>query len=142
MASINQKIFIDSSVLTAFIDRGNSRHLLATKSIEVMASFGYRIYTSPPTIAESYSELMKQVGTTIALEFLQTILQSGIEIVYLQKTDLNSAYRILKANRTERISLSEALTAAMMQRKGIMEVLTFRVWNNLFGTSTRALTSQ
>jgi predicted nucleic acid-binding protein len=141
MATTNLKIFIDSSVLTAFIDRGNPRHLLAAKSIEIMASFGYRIYTSPPTIAESYSELMKQVGTTIALEFLQTILQSGIEIVFTQKTDLNSAYRILKVNRTERISLSEAITAALMQRKGITQVLTFRTWNNLFGTSPKALTT-
>lgn len=141
MAVPNQKIFIDASVLTAFIDRGNSRHLSATKSIEIMASFGYRIYTSPQTIAEAYSELMNHVGTTIALEFLQTILQSGIEIVYMQKTDLNSAYRILKVNRTERIPLSEALTAALMQRKGIMQVLTFRSWNNLFGTSARAITA-
>jgi predicted nucleic acid-binding protein len=139
MATTSRKIFIDTSLLTAFVDRGNARHLRAAKSLEVTASIGYRIYTTPAIINEAYEELRRQVGTTVALEFLQTVLQSGIEVIFLQKMDLNAAYRILKVNRTEPISLTEALTAALMQRKGITQIMTFRPWHNLFGTIASTL---
>lgn len=139
MATTSRKIFIDTSVLTAFVDRGNGRHLRAAKALEVTASIGYRIFTTPAIINESYEELRRQVGTTVALEFLQIVLQSGIEVTFLQKTDLNSAYRVLKFNRTEQISFTEALTAALMQRKGITQILTFRAWHNLFGTTASTL---
>jgi predicted nucleic acid-binding protein len=139
MSSSNRKIFIDSSVFTAFVDRGNPRHMHAAKALEATASIGYRLYTTPPIIADAYEELMKQVGTTVALEFLQTTLQSGMEIIFKQKTDLNAAYRILKINRTEQISLNEAISAALMQRKGITTILTFNPWHNLFGTTASTL---
>jgi predicted nucleic acid-binding protein len=139
MATSNRKIFIDSSVLTAFVDRGNPRHLRAAKAFEVTASIGYRLYTTPPMIADAYEELNRQVGTTVALEFLQTMLQSGMEIIFKQKTDLNAAYRILKMNRSNQLSLDEAVNAALMQRKGITQILTFRPWHNLFGTTASTL---
>ena len=141
MASTNRKIFIDSSVLTAFVDRGNTRHLRVVKAFEVAASIGYRLYTSPPIIADAYGELTSQVGTTVALEFLHTVLQSGMEIIFMQKTDLNAAYRILKVNRSEQISFDEAMNAALMQRKGITQILTFRTWHNLFGTTASTLST-
>jgi predicted nucleic acid-binding protein len=139
MAPKNRKIFVDSSVMTAFVDRGNPMHARAAKALEVTASIGYRLYTTPPTIAEAYEELNRQVGTTVALEFLQTVLQSGMEIIFKQKTDLNAAYRILKINRTEHIPINEAISAALMQRKGITQILTFSPWHNLFGTSLSTL---
>ena len=139
MATSIRKIFIDASVLTAFVDRGNQRHLRAAKAFEVTASIGYRLYTTPPIIVQAYEELKQQVGTTVALEFLQTMLQSGIEIIFKQKTDLNAAFRIIKINRNEQISLDEAINAALMQRKSITQILTFKTWHNLFGTSVSTL---
>lgn len=140
MATTSRKIFIDSSILIAFIDRGAPNHLRASKAIEDLARAGYRLYTSSPVVTNSYTLLSSDVGTTIALEFLQTMLQSGIEIVFPQKIDLITTHRILRANKDRQIPLSEALNATLMQKRGIVQILTFSYWHNLFGTYVSNLT--
>lgn len=135
----SRKIFIDSSIFIAFIDRGSPKHLKATKAIEDLASIGYRLYTSSDVITDAYDQLTHDVGTTVASEFLQTMLQSGIEILFPQKTDLVTANRILSVNRNREIALSEAVNATLMQKKGIVEILTFGFWNNLFATTSSNL---
>lgn len=139
MAIKVRKIFLDSSIFIAFIDRGNPNHLRASKAIEDLASLGYRLYTSPQAVTYSYNRLLIGVGATVALEFLQTMLQTGIEILFPQKADYITANRILRVNRDKEIPLSEALDAALMQKKGITEILSFTFWNNLFGTGKSSL---
>lgn len=139
MASKPKKIFIHSSVLIAYIDRGSANHLRASKLIDDMAAMGCRLYTSTLGIGETYDKLVPQVGITVALEFLQVIFQSNIEILFPQKSDLITAYRILKTNRNEKLSFIEALKATLMQRKGIDQVLTFGTWNQLFGITKSQL---
>lgn len=134
MTTQSRKIFIDSSILIAFIDRGNPNHAVAAKAIGDLASIGYRLYTSLSVVTDSYTLLSREVGNTIALEFLQTMLQSGIEILFPQKIDLITAHRILRVNRDRQIPLNEALNATLMQKRGVVQILTFTHWHNLFGT--------
>ena len=134
MTTQSRKIFIDSSILISFIDRGNPNHLKASKAIGDLASIGYQLYTSSEVMIDSFALLSSEVGTAIALEFLQTMLQSNIEILFSQKTDLITAHRILRVNRERQITLDEALKATLMQKRGIVQILTFEYWNNLFGT--------
>ena len=141
MATASRKIFIDISIFIAFIDRGAPNHLKATKAIEDLASIGYRIYTSAQVITDSYDLLNRDVGTTVALEFLQTILQNGIEILFPQKADLITAHRILRVNKDKQISINEALNATLVQKRGIAQILTFSYWHNLFGTNVSNLIS-
>lgn len=140
MATTSRKIFIDTSILIAFIDRGNPNHLKASKAIEDLASIGYRLYTSLQVVTDSYSMLSREVSTSIALEFLQTMLQTGIEILFPQKADLITAHRILRVNRERQIPLTEALNATLMQKRGIVQIITFTYWHNLFGTHISNLT--
>ena len=141
MPTTSRKIFIDSSILVAFIDRGSRNHLLATKAIEDLASLNYSLYTSSQVITDSYDLLLNEVGKTVALEFLQTMLQSGIELLFPQKADIITAHRILKVNNNREIALSEALNATLMQKRGIIQVLTFNNWSKLFGTTISNLIS-
>ncbi|MDO8619452.1 MAG: PIN domain-containing protein [Candidatus Daviesbacteria bacterium] len=140
MTTQSRKIFIDSSILIAFIDRGNSNHLKSSKAMEDLASIGYRLYTSSQVVTDSYTLLSNEVGTTVALEFLQTMLQSSIEILFPQKADFITAHRILRVNRDRQIPLTEALNATLMQKRGIVQILTFTHWHNLFGTVVSNLT--
>lgn len=139
MATTSKKIFIDSSILLAFIDRGNPNHQKASKAIEDLASIGYRLYTSSQVVTDLYARISRDLGTTVALEFLQTMLQTGIETLFPQKADLITVSRILRVNRDKQIPLSEALNSTLMQKKGIVQVLTFSSWNKLFGTSVSNL---
>ena len=140
MATTSRKIFIDSSILIAFIDRGAPNHLIAVKTIGDLARIGYHLYTSSQVVTDSYILFSRELGTAVALEFLQTMLQSAIEILFPQQADLITAYRILRVNRKRQIPSDEALNATLMQKKGIVQILTFSPWHNLFGTLVSNLT--
>ena len=119
MATTSRKIFIDSSIFIAFIDRGAPDHLKASKAIEDLASIGYRLYTSLQVVTDSYALLHRDIGAAVALEFVQIILQTGIEILFPQRADLITAHRILRVNRDKQIPLGEVLNATLMQKRGL-----------------------
>lgn len=141
MAIQTRKIFIDSSIFLAFVDRADQNHPKAVKLLEDLARGGYLVYTSNQNIQDAYAVLAREVGASVALEFLQSILQSDMEILFPQKTDLIAAHRILQTNRDRLLTLREALNAALMQRKGILQILTLSFWHNLFGTYVSNLSS-
>lgn len=139
MALQSKKIFIDSSVLMAFIDRSDTNHSKAANTMESIAKLGFQTYTSYLHISETYATLTREVGGSVALDFLQAVLQSDMEIIFPQKADLISANRMLRSNRSRQISLREVITAILMQKRGVIQILTFNYWHNLFGTYASSL---
>ena len=134
MALQSRKIFIDSSVLMGFIDRADSNHPKAVKAMENLARLGYHLYTSSININEVYAALARETGVSVALDFLQAMLQSDIEILFPQKADYITANRMLRSNRERQLTLREVLNATLMQRRGIVQILTFTYFHNLFGS--------
>lgn len=134
MALQSRKIFIDSSVLIGFIDRADPNHAKATKAMENLARLGYHLYTSSQNVTEVYAALARETGISVALDFLQASLQSDIEILFPQKIDLITAHRMLRSNRDRQMTLREVLNATLMQKRAIVQALTFTYWHNLFGT--------
>lgn len=130
----SRKVFVDSSILVPFVDRGDINHQRSVKSIENLARLHYQLYTSYQNIAETYVTLGREVGISVALDFLQAAIQSDMEIVFPQKADLITAHRMLRSNRDRQITLREALNATLMQKRGITQILTLTYWHNLFGT--------
>lgn len=142
MALQSKKIFIDSSVLIGFIDRADANHAKSVKAMENLARLGLQLYTSSLNINEIYAVLSRETGTSVALDFLQAILQSDIELLFPQKADLITAHRMLRSNRERQLTLREVLNATLMQRRGIMQILTFTYWHNLFGSHVSNLAIQ
>lgn len=140
MTSSSRKIFIDSSVLIGFIDRANIDHAKAVKIIENLAKMGHPLYTSSINLSEVYAILARETGMSVALDFFQAILQSDIEVLFPQKADFITAYRMLKNNRDRQLTLREVLNATLMQKKGISQIITFTYWHNLFGSYVSNLT--
>lgn len=142
MATQTKKIFIDSSILLAFIDRGEPNHQKAVQMMENLAKLKYQLYTSVQNISETYATLAREVGLSVSLDFLNASLQSDMEILFPQKGDLITAYRFLKTNRDRQVNLKEALNATLMQKRGITQTLTFTYWHNLFGTYVTNVTTK
>ena len=134
MAIQSRKIFVDSSVLLAFVDRADSNHNKAAQAMDSLARMGYQIYTSYQNIFDTYATLAREVGMSVALDFLQAGLHSEMEILFPQKADLITAHRMIRANRDRQLTLREVLNATLMQKRGIIQVLTFTYWHNLFGS--------
>jgi predicted nucleic acid-binding protein len=133
---VSKKIFIDSSALYAFVDRSDINYQQSGKIIDQLAIQGAQLYTSLSAILEAYAAINSQLGTAVSFEFLQSILESNIEILYPQKADLIAASKLIKSNKNKQVGLKEALTATMMQKKGIYQIFTFSYWHNLLGSDT------
>mgnify|MGYP001592315529 CR=1 FL=1 len=136
-----RKIFLDSSVFIGFIDRADANHARAVKSMETLAQLGYQLYTSSLVVNDVYTLIGREMSPSVALDFLQAIIQSDIEIVFPQKADLITAHRMLRSNRERQMTLREVINATLMQRRGIMQILTHNYWHNLFGTYISTLGS-
>lgn len=130
----SRKVYLDASTLYAFIDRADPNHPQATKAIDYLSVQGALLFTSIQAVTDTYTGINNQLGTAIAVDFLQAMTESSIEILYPQKADILTANRLLKTQRSQTLTLKEALTAAMMQRRGVVQVLTFTYWHNLLGT--------
>lgn len=140
MSLQSKKIFIDSSIFVGFIDRANSNHTKAVKTMESLAKLGYQLYTSSIIVIDVYAVLSREVGVSVALDFLLASLQSDIEILFPQKADFITANRMLRTNRERQLTLREVLNSTLMQRRGIVQILTFNYWHNLFGSYVSNLT--
>lgn len=132
----SKKIFIDSSALYAFVDRADPNHAQSGKIIEQLSLNNMHLYTSIQSITDTYTTLDKQLGNTLSLEFLEATIKSTMEIIYPQKADLISAYKLIRLNRNKQVALKEALNAVLMQKKSIGLILTFKYWQNLLGSTS------
>lgn len=132
----SKKIFIDGSIFYAFVDRADPNHPQAVKVLEYLSLQRVYLYTSLQAIHDSYSAISNQLGTTIGSDFLNAISESSIEIIYPQKADLVGAIRLLKFNPNKQITLKEVMSANLMQKKGITQILTFSYWHNLLGSNS------
>lgn len=131
----SRKVFIDSSVFLAFVDRSDINHQKAAKALENLAQFKMILYTSLQNITETYTVLNKEIGLSVALEFLESIVTSKIEILYPAQNDLTAVMKLIKSNRDRQISLREAINAVLMHKRDISQIYTFTYWYNLYGTS-------
>lgn len=131
----SKKVFIDSSALYAFVDRADPNHMQSAKIIEQFSLVGMQLSTSILSVQETYSAINRQLGNTLSLDFLTAILDSNIEILYPQKADLSAAAKLIKLNQGKQVNLREALTAVLMQKRGVNQILTFTYWHNLLGST-------
>ncbi len=130
----SKKVFIDSSALYSFIDRADPNHISVVKTVDHLSLNYMNLFTSIQIVEDTYSALNHQLGTTVAMDFLQVMTESSIEILYPQKADLIAAFRLMKTNPNRSVTLKEVINAILMEKRGINLVLTFTYWHNLLGS--------
>ena len=129
-----RKIFIDGSVFYAFTDRADANHPQSVKVMEQLSLQGVQLFTSIQSVQDVYSAINRQLGTTIGFDFLQAMIESDIEVLYPQRSDLVNTYKLMRLNANKQVSFKQALTANLMARRNIVKILTFTYWHNLLGT--------
>lgn len=133
------KVFVDSSLFLAFIDRTDLNHLKSASIFEFLAKQRYHLFTSSIVVIQTFNALEKNLGSTISLEFLQIIIESDIQILHPGEQDFIAAYRFLKLNPNRQVSLVEIINTNLMSKHGVGSVLTFDFWHSLMGTSASNL---
>lgn len=134
----SHKIFINSSFFISFIDRSDLHHQKTAAIFELMAKQNYQLYTSSLLIYQTFTKIERDMGTHVALEFLQVILESAIKILYTTESELLFAYRFFK-NASRQVNILELITARLMEKNGITYILTYDYWHNISATSISIL---
>lgn len=133
MAIGSKKIFIESSVFLAFIDRVNPNHVEASKILEFLGRNKYQVFTSGVVVLQTFNAIERDLGLAVARDFLQAMIKTNIKIIYMSDSDLLVTFRYLKANPNRQISLLSIINANLIQRHGIDSILTFDFWPNVMG---------
>lgn len=139
MKKTSARIFLESSIFEAFIDRSNTKHQQSVEMLNRLAKDSCLLFTSLQVVEEVFDFLMAKVSKVVAFEFLQAILESNIELIFTNRSDITSVYKLMIEYKEKQISFKEALITVLMQKNNIPKIATFRFWNNLEGTSVSGL---
>jgi predicted nucleic acid-binding protein len=133
MSLTSKKVYIATSVLLAFIDRSHPKHEQAAAYFRYFATEGYHIFTDIVTITETHRQIAEEMSPTISKEFLKTIMQSSITILYPDDRDTESAMKLYIGDRTSELTFQTALLAVIADKKEIPQIATFEYLHAVFG---------
>lgn len=138
----SKKIFVDSSTLIAFIDRASENHYRAIDAFQRLAYSEYHLYTSNLVIVDTYDQIQSSLGSATAKEFLSTIIQSKIDILYPAKSEIQAALKLVNFYTGRDLKLIDVINAVIMNKIGIVQIFTFNYWSNLLGSTAFSLSQE
>lgn len=139
MITASKKVFVESSLFIAFIDRVNPNHAKSISIFESLAREGYQVYTSSLVVQNTYNRLEKDIGFRVAVEFLQAILESNIQTLHPQTAEYVSAFKFLNLVKQAQFSLNEVINADLMVKNRIPQIVTFDSWHEIMGVQVAPL---
>ena len=134
--AISKKIFIDSSVLYAFINRADQKHVKATAYIRYFAQEKYQVYTSLLNLEETYELVYRRISPSLALDFLRGITLSSISVIYPTENEIKASLKILINYKSGELTFKDSLDSVIANKNSIPQICTFRYQHSLFGLTT------
>lgn len=112
-------MFVDSSAIVALVDRDDAAHRAVVEAYRELVSDDSRFFTTNYAVAEAFDLLTVGPGPTIARQWLR---DSQLAIYHADQHDLARARRkILRADDDRRLSLTDAVGLAVMERLGVTD---------------------
>ena len=115
-------VLIDTGAFYAMADRSDRHHEAAVDLARRIATAKIQVLTSDYVVAETYSLIMYKLGHAVARAWLSRL---DVKIEFGSEDDLDVASRLLATYRSMDLSLTDALSMAIMRRTGADEVLGF-----------------
>jgi predicted nucleic acid-binding protein len=115
-------ILADAGPLYAAVDPQDAHHRRATEELRKLGSERRDILITFPTLLETYSLVLFSLGTKIASGWLTEMTDAALVNPTLE--DYRLAFARLRSLADQRITLFDAVTAAVAERLGL-EVWTY-----------------
>lgn len=129
----SKKVFITTDGFICFIDRAKPKHLHAGAYFRYFAQQNLQLYTTDVVINESYSALANTISPSIARDFIRALQISSINIIYPEEPDIKKSMRLIAESQSAELTLGDALTAIICDKRSIPQVYTFSYFPSLFG---------
>lgn len=119
---MTHSVLADAGPLFAVLDPHDAHHRRAPEELRKLASEKRDILITFPTLLETYSLVLFSLGTRIAAGWLSEIMAAPL--VNPTSEDFRLAFARLRSLPDQRITLFDAVTAAVATRLGL-EVWTY-----------------
>jgi uncharacterized protein len=130
-------VIADTGPLYATYDKSDHFHTLAQEQLSAIAQADLAVIVPYPVLLESYSLILKRLGISASLRFLQEINQ-GADIINLNLEDYQQAQQRLQNFSDQSITLFDASTAILSDRLQLpvwtydrhFDIMRTKVWRN------------
>jgi len=136
MAQVSKKVFIESDIFYAFVNRAHTRHPQSTAFFRYFAQEKFQIFTSYPVIEESYKEIYEKISPSLAKDYARGISLSAVNMLYPSDSDHKAALKALINYQNTELTLRESQSAVLANRNFISQICTFKYIHPLFGITT------
>lgn len=119
------RVLIDTSAYYAFADREEGRHGVALAIRRRITSEDWFALTTNFVLAETHALVLRRLGRTLALRFLDSVEHSAVLVVHITEADEARARQILHQYVDKDFSLTDAASFAVMERLRIPYAFTF-----------------
>lgn len=132
---LSHKVFIESDVFYAFVNRAHVKHPQAAAFFRYFAERKYQLFTSYPAIEEVYEEIYEKISPSLARDFLRGLSLSSVNILYPSESDLKAALKTLINYQNTELTFKDSQTAVLANRSQVNQICTFEYLHPLFGLS-------
>ena len=129
---ISKKVYLESSILCAFIDRAHPKHEQAAAFFRFFAQDEYVLFTDSLSVTQAYDTIYRDISPSLAKDFLRTLALSNINIIYPEEADMKAALKALVNYRSTELTYQKALVAVLANKRGIPQIATFDYLHQLF----------
>lgn len=124
-----QEIFIDTGFWLSYLVRRDKHYCTSALLMDKLMEQGTLLVTSDLVVAETYTLLMRKVGTAGGLKFLDLLLlqvkERFTKVHYMDGELVDQAHILLKKYADWRLSFTDAASVAIIMRRGTPAIATF-----------------
>lgn len=131
----SHKVFIESDVFYAFVNRAHAKYPQASAYFRYFAQEKYQVFTSYPVIEEVYREIYEKISPSLAKDFLRGLALSSVNILYPSESDLKAALKTLINYQNTELTFKDSQTAVLANRNYVNQICTFEYLHPLYGLS-------
>ena len=111
-------MFVDSSAIVALVDRDDASHAAAVAAYHELVAADYKLFTTNYALAEAFDLLQAGLGADVARQWLRDSL---LAVYHADDQDLAKARRMIARAGNRRLSLTDAIGLAVMERLGVTD---------------------
>jgi len=120
-------VLFDTCALEAIADPRDQYHQDATRCLATLVQLAYPFYITIPTIVETHRRLLykPRLGILPALRFLQSAYDGSTNIIRPLEEDEIQAIEYIKRFQDQKLTFTDTISMAVMNRLGLRKVFSF-----------------
>ncbi|MBI3299343.1 MAG: PIN domain-containing protein [Elusimicrobia bacterium] len=117
-------LLVDTGAFYALADRSD-RNSRAAKDFFLEALDRYEFVTSSAVVLEAWTLIRNKLGWPAAGRYLDGLRKSEVAILFIEPVEFEAAARIMSDYADQQLSLTDAISFALMERHGIGDAFAF-----------------